>query len=79
MTDHTTWTPLAVRALGVRTDLPTAASVLGISRSTAYDLVRTGEFPIPVLRFGTRIIVPVAGLLTALSVGGDPGPASAVT
>ncbi len=33
-----------------------AARVLGISRSLAYECVRTGE--IPSLRLGTRIVVP---------------------
>lgn len=61
---------MQVRALGVHTDVTTAASVLGVSRSTAYDLIHRDEFPIPVLRVGSRIRVPVAPLLAAL--GQDP-------
>ncbi|WP_282947839.1 helix-turn-helix transcriptional regulator [Cellulomonas endometrii] len=62
------WTADDVRALGVRTDLETAASVLSLGRTTAYRLARAGEFPVPVLRLGTRYVVPVAPLLALLSV-----------
>jgi len=45
-----------------------AAKVLGIGRSTAYELVHTGD--IPSLRLGRRIVVPVAPLAARLGV--DP-------
>ncbi|GAA3284064.1 hypothetical protein GCM10020218_041640 [Dactylosporangium vinaceum] len=57
------WTVDDIRALGAVTDLPTAAAVLGIGRSTAYALAATGEFPVPVLRIGRRYRVAVAHLL----------------
>ncbi|MEN3611538.1 hypothetical protein AAH979_18505 [Plantactinospora sp. ZYX-F-223] len=60
------WTEERLRALGVTTTLATAASVLGISRSQAYRLAATDTFPTPLIRAGTRIIVPVAGLLQLL-------------
>ncbi|MEV4753635.1 hypothetical protein AB0J86_00740 [Micromonospora sp. NPDC049559] len=60
------WTTERLRALGVTTNLATAASVLGISRSQAYRLAAADAFPTPVVRAGTRIIVPVAGLLRLL-------------
>ncbi|MFI7487846.1 helix-turn-helix transcriptional regulator [Micromonospora echinaurantiaca] len=63
-----------VRALGVTTTLATAASVLGISRSQAYRLAATDAFPAPLIRAGSRIIVPVAGLLHLLLLD-DPAPA----
>jgi len=37
--------------------LAQAARVLGIHRSTAWDLHKRGEFPIPVLRVGHRLRV----------------------
>jgi excisionase family DNA binding protein len=37
--------------------LAEAASVLGIHRSTAWDLYRRGEFPVPVLKLGRRLRV----------------------
>lgn len=69
------WTADRIRALGPVTDLPTAAAIFGLSRSAAYDLARTGRFPVPVLRFGTRYRIPVAAILTALDLLGDPQPA----
>ncbi|RLV47704.1 DNA-binding protein [Nocardioides mangrovicus] len=61
------WTPESVRALGVQTDLPTAASVLGVGRTTAYELNRRGQFPVPVIQLGRRFIVPTAPLLQLLA------------
>jgi excisionase family DNA binding protein len=37
--------------------LAQAATVLGIHRSTAWELYRRGEFPIPVLKLGQRLRV----------------------
>jgi excisionase family DNA binding protein len=47
-------------------DVVTAARALGIGRTTAYQLARAGEFPVPVLRLGTRYRVPTATVLRAL-------------
>ena len=59
--------------LPVVVDLVTAAAVLGIGRTTAYELVRTGRWPTPVLRLGHRIRVPTAALreLLRLSTAGS--------
>jgi len=68
-----TWTEADVRSLGVRTDLETAcAAVLGIGRTKSYELARLGELPFPVLRVGSRIVVPVAPLLRLLGLDGEP-------
>ncbi|MEU8024219.1 hypothetical protein AB0B88_18605 [Micromonospora haikouensis] len=67
------WTVERIRALGAATTLPTAAAVLGISRSQAYRLAATDTFPAPLIRAGTRIIVPVAGLLRLLLLD-QPAP-----
>ncbi|MEI8056595.1 MAG: helix-turn-helix domain-containing protein [Actinomycetes bacterium] len=48
-------------------DVPTAAKVLGIGRSLAYDLVRRGDWPPPVLHVGKLIKIPSAPLLALLS------------
>jgi excisionase family DNA binding protein len=37
--------------------LSEAAKVLGIHRSTAWELYKRGEFPVPVLRLGKRLRV----------------------
>ena len=60
------WTVAQVRELGMATDIETAASVLGIGRTTAYTLARSGDFPVPVIRIGRRYVVAVEGLLTVL-------------
>lgn len=64
------WTLADIRALGATTDVVTAGQILGLSRNTAYRLVRAGAFPVPVIKAGSRYRVPVPGLLTALHV--DP-------
>jgi len=48
-------------------DVPTAAKVLGIGRSLAYDLVRRGDWTTPVLHVGKLIKIPSAPLLALLS------------
>jgi Helix-turn-helix domain len=65
------WTAAQVRALGVRTDLRTAADVLGIGERTAYEQARRGTFPVPVLRLGTKWVVPCAYLLELLGISDD--------
>jgi excisionase family DNA binding protein len=57
-----------LRQLPVVVDLSTAATVLGIGRTTAYELVRTGRWPTPILRLGNRIRVPTAALRELLSL-----------
>lgn len=70
-----TWSSQQVRDLGVSTDVKTAASVLGVSNYQAYELIRRGEFPVPVLRLGRRkIVIPVAGLLEALGIEAADAP-----
>ena len=53
-------------------DVPTAGRVLGVGRSLAYELVRTGAWPTTVLRIGKLIKIPTAPLLGLL---GDTSPA----
>ena len=65
------WTLEEVRRLGMTTDVETAASVLGIGRTLAYQLVKQEQFPVRLLRLGHRVLVPVGDLLRYL--GHDPG------
>ena len=44
-------------------DLPTAARVLGIGRTLAYELVKADRWPTTVLRVGKLIRIPTAALL----------------
>ena len=58
-------------ALPVAVDLTTAASALGLGRSTAYELARRRAFPCRVLQVGSSYRVPTAELLRVL--GFAPG------
>jgi predicted DNA-binding transcriptional regulator AlpA len=49
-------------------DVPTAAAVLGIGRTAAYELIRCGNWPTPVLRLGKLIRIPSAPLLDLVKV-----------
>lgn len=46
-----------------------AAALLGVSRGYAYEQIRTGGFPVQVVRIGTRIVVPRAPLMALLGAG----------
>lgn len=56
------------RALPPTLDIVTAGRLLGIGRTTAYQLARHGQFPVPVLRIGSSYRVPTAPLLSLLGV-----------
>jgi excisionase family DNA binding protein len=55
-----------IRGLPATVDVPTAARVLGISRSTAYEWIRTGEFPGRVISVRKRHRVVTASLIAVL-------------
>jgi excisionase family DNA binding protein len=63
-------------ALPASVDLVTAAKALGIGRTTAYQLARSGDLPVPVLRLGVRYRVPTAALLQVLGIEPAESPAS---
>ena len=67
-----TMTAEEVRALPAVVDLTTAAQALGLGRSAAYELVRTGAWPTPVLRLGRLIKVPSAPLIALLGLEQTP-------
>ena len=69
-----TMTADEVRALPAVVDLATAARVLGLGRSAAYELVRLGTWPTPVLRLGRLIKVPSAPLVELVGLAGAPRP-----
>ncbi|OGN97833.1 MAG: hypothetical protein A2Z77_02115 [Chloroflexi bacterium RBG_13_51_36] len=47
--------------------VPEAAEMLGISRNSAYELVKQGRFP--VIRFGKRLLIPRLALEKMLEKG----------
>jgi excisionase family DNA binding protein len=68
-------------ALPPTLDVETAARLLGIGRTTAYQLAARNALPIPVLRIGRTLRIPTTPLLTLLgitppdtSTTTEPGP-----
>ena len=57
-------------------DVGPAARFLGIGKSLAYELIRSGEFPVAVLKFGTRIKVPTKALLEVAGLYDRPDDAA---
>jgi len=49
-------------------DVLTAAAILGIGRTAAYELIRIGQWPTPILRLGKLIRVPSTPLLDLVGV-----------
>lgn len=56
-------------ALPAVVDVCTAAKVMGLSRTAAYELIRLGEWPTPVFRLGKLIRIPTAPMLALLGLG----------
>ncbi|MDF5758806.1 helix-turn-helix domain-containing protein [Spongiactinospora sp. TRM90649] len=54
-------------------DLLTAGRLLGMGRTKAYRLARSGEFPCRVLRIGGRYAVPARGVRSLLGYDGSEG------
>jgi hypothetical protein len=50
-------------------DVPQAARLLGIGRTLAYELVRTDQWPTPILRIGRLIRIPSRPLIELVSTG----------
>ncbi|MEU8076015.1 DNA-binding protein [Catellatospora citrea] len=57
------WTAERIRALGVITDLLTAAKILNIGRTRAYQMARAGTFPVPITTGARKYAVRVVDLL----------------
>jgi hypothetical protein len=72
------WTVEAVRQLGMTTDVDTAAAILGIGRTLAFELAKADRFPVRLLRLGRRVLVPVPDLLRFLGAGDPQVPSEGV-
>jgi Helix-turn-helix domain len=64
-----------VRKLPATTDVATASQALGLGRSTSYDAIRTGEFPVKTISVRGRIRVLTADLIRVLEGGSDAASA----
>lgn len=60
-----------VRKLPATVDVKTAARALGVSRSTAYEAIRQGTFPVRVVPVSRRKVVITASLIALLEGGAD--------
>lgn len=67
--DHRGMSLKEVLALPATVNVVTAARALGIGHNKAYDLIRTGQFPVRTLTMGGTVRVPTAALWEALGVG----------
>jgi predicted DNA-binding transcriptional regulator AlpA len=63
MTTSTQMDREQLRHLPTVLDVPTAAAILGVGRTAAYELIRTNRWPTPVLHVGKLIRIPTAPLL----------------
>jgi hypothetical protein len=83
LTDNAPFTIEEVLALPVTVDLMTTARALGISKTVAYHLARTGQYPVPLYKVGTRYRCLRSVLLAHLGIADpiapyQPSPLSAV-
>jgi excisionase family DNA binding protein len=56
-----------------------AAARLGLSRGKAYELARRNALPVPVLRFGRKMVIPARALDRLLMATPDDTPGDALT
>ena len=54
--------------------IPEVVAVLGLARSTAYELAATDRLPVPTIRAGRRVLVSRAALERVLDGGAAPQP-----
>jgi len=52
-------------------DASNAFKILGISRNTGYSLIQRGEFPLPVIKAGKRLLIPKIAVERLLGVEGE--------
>jgi hypothetical protein len=60
-------------------DVSTAADVFEVGRSAAYEIIRSGQWPTPIIRIGRHIRIPTLPLLKLVGmapVGSDVARAS---
>jgi predicted DNA-binding transcriptional regulator AlpA len=61
-------TPEEILALDAIVDIPTAGRCFRLGKSTAYELARSGQFPVPVLPLGRSFRVTRASILAYLGI-----------
>lgn len=71
------WTVERVRSLGAVTNVVTAGAALGIGRTKAHELAKMKQFPVRIIKVGSRYLVPVADLIDLLVGEAAPDHSSA--
>ena len=66
------YSPDEILALDAAVDIPTAGKCFGLGKSTAYELARSGKFPVPVLPLGKGYRVTRASILAYLGIEDVP-------
>lgn len=66
--------PVDLQALPPVLDVAQAAQVLGMSRTSAYELIRRDEWPTPTFRVGRLLKIPKAPILALLGADVAPAP-----
>jgi len=61
-----------ILALDAIVDIPTAGKCFKLGKSTAYELARSGKFPVPVLLLGKTFRVTRASILAYLGIEDAP-------
>jgi hypothetical protein len=64
-----------ILALDAAVDIPTAGKCFKLGKSTAYELARSGKFPVPVLPLGKSFRVTRASILAYLGIEDVSAPA----
>lgn len=52
-----------------------AGHAFGLGRSASYEAIHRGDFPVPTIRVGRRLLVPTASLLRILGLFEEPAGA----
>ncbi len=79
MTNSTTTTKRPIPDIAIVVTAEQAFAALGLHRDVGYRMMRSGRFPLPVIRIGRAIRIPRAALEELLERGNDAGYSSGRT
>ena len=55
--------------------VPESCAALGVSSWSGYEAIKRGDFPVPVIAIGKRLVVPTAPLRKLLGLDAEEDPA----
>ncbi len=59
----------AAKTAPLMISLSEAAALMGVHRTTVYNMYRSGEFPVPVVKFGTNLRIVRSHLMLFMATG----------